>query len=114
MGKKYKKRDDEDEDPMVGVANLFDVAMIFALGLMVMLLMSLNIPEVLTQEDMTIVKNPGQPDMEIIVVSGGQIERLDLMNETIQIEVLGEVGRIFKTEDGGMIYVPTRPVERNY
>ena len=58
MNRKAKNRDEEDEDPLSGVANLFDVAMVFALGLMVMLLLYLSMPEVLTQSDMTIIKNP--------------------------------------------------------
>lgn len=95
-----------DEDPMSSVANLFDVAMVFAIGLMVMILLYLSIPEVLTQTDMTIVKNPGQQNMEVIVKSGERIERLDMMNETVQAEIVGEMGRIYRTEGGGMIYVP--------
>jgi len=100
-------RGERDDDPLSGVANLFDVAMVFALGVIVMLLMYLSIPEVLTQTDMTIVKNPGQPNMEVIVKSGERIEKLDMMNETLQTEVVGEIGRIYKTKSGGMVYVPT-------
>jgi len=107
VGGGSRKRGRCDEDPMSTVANLFDVAMVFALGLMVMLLMYLSIPEVLTQTDMTIVKNPGQPNMEVIVKSGEQIEKLDMMNETVQTEITGEMGRIYKTKGGGMVYVPT-------
>ncbi len=111
MNRKDKRRDEEDDDPMSGVANLFDVAMVFALGLMVMLLMYLSIPELLTQTDMTIIKNPGQQNMEVIVKSGERIEKLDMMNETVQTEIVGEVGRIYKTEGGGMIYVPANMTE---
>ncbi|RZN39016.1 MAG: DUF2149 domain-containing protein [Methanophagales archaeon ANME-1-THS] len=100
-----------DEDPMSGVANLFDVAMVFALGLMVMILLYLSLPEVLTQADMTIVKNPGQQNMEIIVKSGEKIEKLDMINQTVQTEIVGEVGRIYKTRDGGMVYVPANMTE---
>ncbi len=100
-----------DEDPLSGVANLFDVAMVFALGLMVMLLMYLSIPEVLTQTDMTIVKNPGQQNMEVIVKSGERIEKLDMMNQTVQEEIVGEMGRIYKTKGGGMVYVPANMTE---
>ena len=99
-------RGERDDDPLNGVANLFDVAMVFALGVIVMLLMYLSIPEVLTQTDITIVKNPGQPNMEVIVKSGERIEKLDMMNETLQTEVVGEIGRIYKTKSGGMVYVP--------
>jgi len=107
MNRKGKRREEDDDDPLSGVANLFDVAMVFALGLMVMLLLYLSMPEVLTQTDMTIIKNPGQPNMEVIVKQGERIEKLDMMNEMVQTEIVGEVGRIYKTEGGGMIYVPS-------
>ena len=111
MDRKGKRRDEDDDDPLSGVANLFDVAMVFALGLMVMLLLYLSIPEVLTQADMTIVKNPGQQNMEVIVKQGERIEKLDMMNETVQTEIVGEMGRIYKTEGGGMVYVPSNMME---
>ncbi|MHC1636146.1 MAG: DUF2149 domain-containing protein [Candidatus Methanospirareceae archaeon] len=106
MRSRRDKREEEDPDPLLGVANLFDVAMVFALGLMVMLLLYLSIPEVLTQTDVTIVKNPGQHNMEIIIKRGERIEKLNMSNETVQAEIVGEVGRIYETKDGRMIYVP--------
>ena len=111
MDRKGKRREEDDDDPLSGVANLFDVAMVFALGLMVMLLLYLSIPEVLTQTDMTIIKNPGQQNMEVIVKQGERIEKLDMMNETVQTEIVGEMGRIYKTEGGGMVYVPSNMME---
>ncbi|MFZ2070612.1 MAG: DUF2149 domain-containing protein [Halobacteriota archaeon] len=105
-GSRRRGRGRDEEDPMAAVANLFDVAMLFALGFMVMLLMYLSIPEVLTHADLTIVKNPGQPNMEVIVKHGERIERLDMLNETVQTEIAGELGRIYKTKGGGMVYVP--------
>jgi len=35
-----------------------------------------------------------------------RIEKLDMMNETVQTEIVGEIGRIYKTKSGGMVYVP--------
>jgi hypothetical protein len=112
VGGSQGRRRRDDDDPLSGVANLFDVAMVFAVGLMVMLLLYLSIPEVLTQTDMTIVKNPGQPNMEVIVKSGERIEKLDMMNETVQTEIVGEMGRIYKTKGGGMVYVPANMTGR--
>jgi len=45
------KRLHEEEDPLSAVANLFDVAMIFALGLMVMVLMQMGMQEALTNPE---------------------------------------------------------------
>ena len=58
----------EDSDPMSVVSNLFDVAMVFAVALMVALVSRYNMTEMFSQEDFTMVKNPGTENMEIISV----------------------------------------------
>lgn len=93
-------------DPLSGVANLFDVAMVFALGLLVMILLYYGLSELLTESNLTIVKNPGQKNMEVIIKEGREIKRLNASEELIQTEVVAEVGRIYRTKDGSLIYVP--------
>mgnify|MGYP001146497760 CR=1 FL=1 len=46
---------EEDTDPLSVVVNLFDVAMVFAVALMVAMVMHMNMTEVFGQEDFTIV-----------------------------------------------------------
>ena len=62
---------EEDTDPLSVVVNLFDVAMVFAVALMVAMVMHMNMTEVFGQEDFTIVKNPGKENMEIILIVAG-------------------------------------------
>ena len=50
---------EEDSDPMSVVSNLFDVAMVFAVALMVALVSRYNMTEVFSQEDFTTLKKPG-------------------------------------------------------
>ena len=64
---------EEDTDPLSVVVNLFDVAMVFAVALMVAMVMHMNMTEVFGQEDFTIVKNPGKENMEIISKEGKKI-----------------------------------------
>ena len=66
---------EEDSDPLSVVVNLFDVAMVFAVALMVAMVMHMNMTEIFTQEDYTIVKNPGKDNMEIITKEGNKIEK---------------------------------------
>ena len=66
----------EDSDPLSVVVNLFDVAMVFAVALMVAMVMHMNMTEVFTQEDFTVVKNPGKENMEIIMKEGNKINPL--------------------------------------
>lgn len=49
-------RKEEDSDPISVVSNLFDIAMVFAVALMVALVSRYNITEVFSQEDYTMVK----------------------------------------------------------
>ena len=53
-------RKEEDSDPISVVSNLFDIAMVFAVALMVALVSRYNMTEVFSQEDYTMVKNPGK------------------------------------------------------
>lgn len=74
------RRQQEEEDPLSSVANLFDVAMIFALGLMVMILMHMGMQEALTNpEQMKEIIERGKvmkmsPTEEMVTVSGEIIE----------------------------------------
>ena len=65
----------EEEDPSSLLSNLFDVAMVFAVALMVALVTKFNMTEVFSKEDYTIVKNPGKDNMDILVKKGEKIER---------------------------------------
>ena len=51
-------RKEEDSDPMSVVSNLFDVAMVFAVALMVALVSRYNMTEMFSQDVFTMVKNP--------------------------------------------------------
>lgn len=72
----FLRRSRKDEnDPMSVVSNLFDVAMVFAVALMVALVSRYNMTEMFSQEDFTMVKNPGKKNMEIITKEGEKINR---------------------------------------
>jgi len=98
--------DDEDEDPLSGVANLFDVAMVFAVALLVALVASYNVPELLDDEsDLTVVKNPGQPNMQIIIKEGKTLKVLN-MTEELAGGQGSRMGAAYRLENGEIIYVP--------
>ena len=77
-----------DTDPMGTVANLFDVAMVFAVALMVALVSRFNMTEIFSKEDYTMVKNPGQENMEIITKEG--IAKLTLLGNPEAIKAKAE------------------------
>lgn len=105
--KRGSNRSDPDDDPLSGiVTNLFDTAMIFALGLMLFILLYASLPELLTASDITIIKNPGE-NMQVIVKQGRDIERVNVTDEIVETEVVGEMGRIYVKKNGGLVYVPS-------
>jgi len=97
---------DDDEDPLSGVANLFDVAMVFAVALLVALVVSYNVPELLDADaSVTIVKNPGDPNMQVIIKDK---EMIKVMNMTEQIAggQGSKIGTAYRLETGEVIYMP--------
>lgn len=101
-------RRDEENDPMSVVSNLFDVAMVFAVALMVALVSRYNMTEMFRQEDFTMVKNPGKENMEIITKEGEKINRYTPSeSQDGQDGKRGrKVGVAYELENGEIIYVP--------
>ena len=100
-------RKEEDSDPISVVSNLFDIAMVFAVALMVALVSRYNITEVFSQEDYTMVKNPGKENMEIITKEGEKINRYTPSEDQNQSGKRGKkVGIAYELENGEIIYVP--------
>lgn len=99
---------EEDNDPMSVVSNLFDVAMVFAVALMVALVSRYNMTEMFSQEDFTMVKNPGKENMEIITKEGETINRYTPSeNQDSKNGKKGKkVGIAYELENGEIIYVP--------
>ena len=99
---------DDDADPLSVVVNLFDVAMVFAVSLMVAMVMHMNMTEVFGNEDFTVVKNPGKDNMEIITKQGKQINTYKASGETTDNNgAKGKrLGTAYQLENGQIIYVP--------
>jgi len=95
-----------DEDPLGGVANLFDIAMVFAVALILALFHTLQVPELLTSPDeVTLVKNPGKPDMEILTKKGVRIESYRMTPEDVQGQG-HRLGICYRLANGEVVYVP--------
>jgi len=104
-----KRASIHEEDPLSGVANLFDVAMVFAVGLMVALVSVYNLHDFLKPEsEITIIKNPNKPgEMEIITKKGKEIKVQKLDKK--KAEGMGErLGTAFRLKDGRVVYIPAK------
>ncbi len=97
---------DRNGDPLDGIVNLFNVALVLAVGFLVAALSAAGLSGLLTNQNMTIVTNPGTPQMQVIVKDGDQIEKLDMANGA-QVQGLGTlIGSFYKLADGTVVYVP--------
>ena len=87
---------EDDGDPLSVVVNLFDVAMVFAVSLMVAMVMHMNMAEVF-----------GKENMEIIQKKGREIETYKASRQTQGEGTRGKrLGTAYQLEDGRIIYVP--------
>ncbi len=99
----------EDNNPLSLMANLFDVAMVFAVALMVAFVVRMKMTEFLTDEDVSFVKNAGKKNMEIIVKKKNKISRYKSENNNKTKSGNGKgkrVGVAYQLDNGDIIYVP--------
>ena len=101
---------DDDADPLSVVVNLFDVAMVFSVALMVSMVMNLNLSAFFTGGDFTIVNKNGD-EMEIIQKKGEKITKYKTAkgassSNTSPKEKGKRLGTLYENQDGENIFVP--------
>lgn len=98
--------DETEEDPLTGVANLFDVSVVFIVGLMISLFSVYRMGDLLDPDtEVTMVMTNAEGQSEIIVKRGEEIEAYELTGEALSGD--GErLGTAYRLADGQIIYVP--------
>jgi hypothetical protein len=92
---------------MSAMGNLFDVAMLIGVGFLIVSLTSFGLKELVSKSEVTIVKNPGRPDMELITKSkSGEIRRLKGSGRQAEGEGAA-VGTVYRLNNGQMVWVPS-------
>ena len=101
--------EDEEEDPLAGVANLFDVSVVFIVGLMISLFSIYRMGDLFDPDgSVTMVKTNASGESEIIVKKGRQIEAYKVTGQ--QTSGNGErLGTAYRLANGQIIYVPDAP-----
>ncbi len=95
-------------DPLAGVVNLFDASMVLVVALLLALAGADSLAEIaarMSQKDITIVTNPGKPDMEMIIKRGEEMEKLEA-SELRGAGVGTRLGVAYRLESGEVVYVP--------
>lgn len=101
-----------DNDPMSGVANLFDLGLVFIVGLLLALFGSYHLEDLLKENSqVTITKQSASGELEIIVKDGKKIEAMKVSKE--QAKGKGQrLGTAYRLENGSMVYVPESEVRK--
>jgi hypothetical protein len=98
--------EEPDEDPLAGVANLFDVSVVFIVGLMISLFSVYRMTDLLDPDtEVTMVKTTADGGREIIVKRGPTIEARRITDTKASGD--GErLGVAYRLTSGEIIYVP--------
>lgn len=97
-----------EEDPLSGVANLFDVSVVFIVGLMITLFSVYRMADLVDpNSEVTMVKTNQDGMKEIIVKKGTKIEAYKVTGEMGKGD--GErLGTAYRLANGEVIYVPEK------
>ncbi len=105
-GKAFGDQAFSDDDPMTGVANLFDIGLVFIVGLLITLFSAYRLQDLFDRtSEMTIMKQNASGEMEVIIKQGTQIKATKVTRETAS-GMGNRLGVAYRLKDGSMVYVP--------
>ena len=95
--------DDESINPALSVVNLVDVFLVLVAALLIAIAQNPMNP--FLEENVTVIKNAGEPDMEMIIKKGKTIETFKSSGEVGAGDGV-KAGVAYKMADGSFVYVP--------
>lgn len=95
--------EDEALNPILSVTNLVDVFLVVIAALLIAIAQNPLNP--FTAENVTVIKNAGKENMEMIIKDGEKIEHYKSSGDIGQGEGT-RAGVAYRMNDGSMIYVP--------
>ncbi len=95
--------EDESANPALSVINLVDVFLVLVAALLIAIAQNPMNP--FLDEDVTIIKNAGRPDMEMIIKNGKKIENYKSSGKIGSGEGV-KAGTAYKLADGSIVYIP--------
>ena len=100
-------RGDRAGDPLDGLVNLFDLGIVLAVAFLLAALQSVNLTELLTRKNVTVVRNDSS-GQTLIVKQGDQLKTVHLSRQTVT-GAGQRVGDVFRLADGRLVYVERAP-----
>ncbi len=95
--------EEDGDDPILSVVNLIDVFLVIIAALLIAVAQSPSNP--FSADNVTVIKNPGQPDMEITMKEGQKITRYQSKGNIGSGDGT-KAGVAYRLKDGSMVYVP--------
>jgi hypothetical protein len=110
---KLSPAEESDEDPLAGIANLFDVSVVFIVGLMISLFSVYRMGDLVNPDtEVTMVMTNAQGEQEIITKKGTEIEAYRITPESLSGGDGERLGIAYRLPDGQVIYVPEAEGEK--
>jgi len=97
------RREDRAGDPLDGLVNLFDLGIVLAVAFLLAALSSLQLSDVLTAKDVTVVRKTGKTST-VIVKHGEHVKAIKLSHR----RVIGQgerIGSAYRLADGRVVIV---------
>ena len=95
--------DEDDDDPVLSTINLIDVFLV-VIGMLLIAVIN-NPMNPFANDKLTIIRNEGKPNMEIITKEGQKVTKFKASGASGEGD--GEkAGTAYRMKDGSMVYVP--------
>lgn len=98
---------DRGGDPLDGLVNLFDLGVVLAVAFLLAALSSLKLSDLLTREDLTVVRSDARAQT-VIVKRGDKVRTLRVDPSSRVVGRGSRVGSVFRLADGRLVYVQGR------
>jgi hypothetical protein len=100
-----RERIDRNGDPLDGLVNMFDLGIVLAVAFLLAALQSVDLTELLTKQDVTIVRQTAS-GQTVVIKQGDKLKTVKLSNQRAQ--GIGErVGSVYRLPDGRLVYDET-------
>lgn len=102
----HSRQDHAGEDPLAGVANLFDASIVFIVAMMLALFSALNMLDLLDPaSEVTITKKGANGQVEIMTKKGAEI-KVSRVTDKALTGAGTRLGTAYQLPNGKVVYVP--------
>lgn len=95
--------DDDGDDPILSVVNIVDVFLVIIAVLLIAVIENPLNP--FATQDVIVIKNPGKPDMAMVVKEGQELKEYKSSGQIGEGQG-AKAGTAYRLKNGSMVYVP--------